>query len=302
MMMLVGVPPNTSAASQCSVHVIPEHPSAAWEEAIDRARASLASQPGDCGETVIEVAGDFATLKFTTRDGRRAVRLLRDPSELSAVLGALVVTLPAPTFTPAPAKGAAPTSQSVRAPVAEAHPAAAPINALLSGLVGARLAGPGPLVGPTAILGAGIGLPRWELGLITQWTPSYAILTDDTTRPARFAGISAGLAIGRRTSLNKNLTLVTGITLSAAAQHEGWHMADATTGKKLHEENDRGQALVGAYAGAVFPLIWKMRLRSSISADVDATHLGDTGQPASGVPRLPWWALTLAFGFETEIL
>jgi hypothetical protein len=301
--MAAGVPLRASAAPGCSLQAIPEHPSTTWEEAIAHARTTLASRSGDCGGIVVEVEGDFATLKFTTTDGRRAVRVLHDASELSPVLGALLVTLPAPPPVPAPPSEPVRQAQSLRAPVAERPPpAAAPVHALVSVLAGGRFAGPGPLLGPTVILGAGIGLPHWELGLTAQWTPAYAVLTDDATRPARLAGISAGLAVGRRTPLSEDLALVTGMTLSGAAQHEGWRTPDATTGKMLHDESDRGQALVGAYAAAVFPATARMRLRSSLLGDVDATHLGENEAPANGVPRLPWWALTLAFGVESEVL
>lgn len=302
LLMAALVPGRASASPGCALQVIPDRPSPAWEEAIDHARGALASQPGDCGKIVVEVTDDFATLAFTTTDGRRAVRVLHDPSELSPTLEALVVTLPPPpAATNAPAS---PASQPIRPHEAGAvSPAAATqLHALLSGQVGARFAGPGPLLGPTLALGAGLGLPHWEVGLMAQWTPVYGVLTDDPTRPARLAGISAGLAVGRRTRLGKAVTLVTGLSLSGAAQHEGWQTQDATTGKTLHQDSDRGQALVGAYAAAVFPPTARMRFRSSLSADVDATHIGENGPPASGVPPLPWWGLTLVVGVESEVL
>jgi hypothetical protein len=173
---------------------------------------------------------------------------------------------------------------------------------LVSALVGGRLAGPEPALGPSVLLNAGMGSPHWELGVTAQWTPVYALLGDDETKPTRMAGISVGLAVGRRTPVAKNVALVTGVTVSGAAQHEGWRTTDPRTGNTVHDEDDRGQALVGAYAGAVFPTNAKLRFRSSLSGDVDATHVGDNGAPASGVPPLPWWALTLALGIESEIL
>lgn len=299
---IVSSPAGAAAETGCPLRVIPEHPSAPWQAAVDRARADLSSRSGDCSEVEVEVESDFATLKFTTNDGRRAVRVLHDASELQPTLDALLVTLPAP------APRASPPSEPVRSErpsanrVAEGTSASAPVHALVSGLAGGRLAGPGPSLGPSALLGAGIDLSRWELGITAQWTPVYAVLTDDATQPTTLAGISVGLAVGRRTPIGRNVALVTGMTVSAAAQHEGWHTTDPKTENALHDEEDRGQAIVGAYAAAVFPTTAKVRFRSSLSGDVDATHIGENGAPASGVPPLPWWALTLALGVESEVL
>ena len=300
MAVAAAAPGRAWAAADCALRVIPEHPSAAWDEAIGRARVRLASQSGDCDEVAIEVEDDFATVTFTTADGRRTVRVLHDPSEVSPMLDALLVTLPGPApRPPTPALPPRAREPARETGTAEQTPSATQAHALLSALAGGRFAGPGPLLGPTLVLGASLGLPRWELGLVSQWTPIYAVLTDDEARPAHLAGISVGLAAGRRSPLGKNAALVTGMTLSAAAQHEGWHARDATTPKG---ESDRAQVLVGAYAATVTPTTARTRFRASLSGDVDATHLGDNGTPVNGVPRLPWWALSLAVGVESEVL
>jgi hypothetical protein len=271
---------------------------------VDRARGSLETGAGDCADVVLEVEGEVATLTFTTTDGRRAVRVLHDPAELAPILDALLVTLPE---RPAPSSGPqggriAPERPPLNPAKVGAPPPPTPIHALVSALVGGRLAGPGTFIAPTVNLGAGVGLSRWEFEVTAQWSPTYALLADDQSGPAGLASIGAGLAAGRRTPLGRDVALVTGVTLSAAAEHEGWHTADPATGNTLHQDTDRGQALVGAYAATVFPTSGRTRFRSSLAADVDATHLGDNGAPVRGVPALPWWGLTLALGVESEVL
>jgi hypothetical protein len=298
---VVTATPLTAAA--CPLRALPEHPGGAWEQATAKAREALASRSGDCAEVTVEVESDFATLAFTTTDGRRAVRVLHGPDELSPALDALLVTLPPDDTALAPSKNPPnPVVDSGRPPDAAPSPASNPVHAIVFGLGGGRVAGPTPLLGPSVLLGAALCLPRWELGIDAQWTPTYANLSDDPSRPAHLAGVAAGLAVGRRTPIGTDVALATGISLSAASQHEGWHQVAPTTGKTVHADSDRGQALVGVYAAAVFPRDAKTRVRSSLSGDVDATHLGDDGAPASGLPALPWWALTLAIGVEGEVL
>jgi hypothetical protein len=287
------------AAASCTLQVIPEHPDETWQAAIDGVRGALTAQPGDCAAVVLEIDAGYATLTFVTLDGRRAARVLHAADELSPTLAALRVTLPSPALAAASASEA-PRVAAPNAP--HTSPSAAPaVQLLVNALVGARFAGPGPVVGPSMLLGASLGLAHWEIGLLARWTPVYAILAPDT-RAARLADVSAGLAVGRQLSLGRHAALVTGMMLSAAAQHEGWRTPDPTTGKPVHNEQDRGQALVGAYAAAVFPTSSRTHFRASLLADVDATHVGENDPPANGLPRLPWWALTLAFGLESEVL
>ncbi len=303
--LCVGALPATAAAS-CALQVIPEHPDAAWATAVEDAHALLQAQSGDCAKAVIEIDAGLATLTFTTSDGRRAVRVLHDPNELSPTLDALRVTLPPPqVVTPTTSERRVDDQRAVQPHATQPAPSAATpvhvVHVLVHGLLGARFAGPGPALGPSVLLGASLGLARWEIGLLARWTPVYAVLADDA-RSARLADVSAGLAVGRQTPLGARVALMTGMMLSAASQHEGWHTPDAATGKTVHAEQDRGQALVGAYAAAVFPSDGHTRLRANLLADVDATHVGENDPPANGLPRLPWWALTLALGVESEVL
>jgi len=297
--------------ARCPLRTTPERLGSAWDDAVRLERAALEANPGDCGEVVLAVSGGTATLTFRTDDGRTTSRVLHDPSELQPLLEALLVTLPESTShdairpkEPAVAENAVPRAAgSVHGMAGRTPPKSEPsfIHALVVALAGVRLAGPGPLVAPSLDLGAGIELRDWELLAIARWTPVYAVLDHDDTRPAQLASVAAGLAIGRRAPLGRRGELAVGLTLSAASEHEGWHAVSAS-GARVDEDEDRGQALIGTYAAVIVPVTAKTRFRSLVAADVDATHAGESGIPASGVPALPWWALTLALGVESEVL
>jgi hypothetical protein len=294
---MLATTPFAAEAAACPLRTSPESLNEAWQAAVDSARAELEAHPGDCAEVRLRIDPGGSTLTYTARDGRKAVRILGDATELSPTLEALAL-LPEPTPPKSPPGGPPSPERPSSAPTSREAGA----HGVLSALLGGRLAGPSLLVAPVVDLGAALALGRWELGLRSAWSPTYRSLDrDDGTRPARLASVGVGIEAGRRTPLSKALTLLTGVGLSAAAEHEGWHVRDAN-GARVEQETDRAQALVGVYAGVLLPAQSSTRFRAVLACDVDATHLGNAAVTTSGVPALPWWGLTLAFGVESEVL
>ena len=286
------------ARNTCPLSVRGDRPDNAWEAAIDQARSKLEESQGDCESVELSVAGPAAELTVTTLDGRRAVRALRDPKELDSTLAALLVPLPkvearsAPSSNPRPAHPA----EAVR----EARPSRE-VELMLNGVAGARIAGKGPLLTPVVGVGAALSLSGWDIGVAGTWCPSYVSLIDDVTLPGRLTSIAAGMSVGRRVPVGESVAFLGGGSLAAAFEHEEWSAPDAS-GASIDREAERGQMLVGAYAGAAFPTDWKTHFISTISGDFDALHAGSSGTQAQGAPDLPVWGITLALGVESGVL
>lgn len=285
-----------AAAPSCVLRTEPADLDPVWMEAVARARSMLTLNKGDCRDVLLQLEPTGVRVTYTTRSGRRAVRLLTAPDELVPVLQALEVTLPpteqraldTPSPPPAPRKTVPP-------------PPAEPIHLNLNALAGARLAGPGPLLAPTVGAGAALTFAHWELGVGAQWEVTYFNVSDPDQHAPHLTSLSTGISVGRRNSISPQLSLVTGATLSAAILHQEWWAAPNSEGE-TEREQERAQARLGAYAGPTFPADSTTRFRAVVAADVDATHLGSTRQRAGGPPALPWWGVSLAVGMESEAL
>jgi hypothetical protein len=278
------------AKKTCPLAVRLDRPDPAWETAVNRARSQLETAQGDCDSVELSVEGRAAALTFTTSDGRHAVRTLHDPKELESTLAALLVPLPLVEPSPAPPAHGVP-----------AAPPPPPPALMLSGVAGARIAGPGPLLTPVVGIGAALSLSGWDVGVAGTWCPSYVSLIDDVTLPGRLTSIAAGVVVGRRLPIEKSVALLVGANLAAAFEHEEWRVVDES-GRTVDREAERGQMLVGAYAGAAFPTEWKTRFRSTVSGDIDALHAGSAATTVDGAPSLPVWGVTVALGVEGEVL
>ncbi len=295
------VVPAAADAGKCQLVVRAAELGPDWKRAVADARRSAAENGGDCAGALIEVDGEEARLEFTMADGRRAVRVLHGPDELVPTLEALMTPLPSLARHEAP-----PPKVASNPPPSDGGPPKSPPptgHLDVMALVGGRVAGPVTLVAPTLDVGASLVLEKWEIGVIANWDPIYVDLDgDDDLHPYRFSSIAAGIEAGRRIRLRSGLSLLAGVKLRAAILHEAWHEDDASSGQRVEHETERGQALVGAYAGALLPVTPSLRLRTTLTGDLDATHLGQNGAPIAGIPPLPWWGVTLAFGIESELL
>ncbi len=289
MPVVLAQPARTDRA--CDIVVDPSTPASPWRDAVERARVELAKNGEACRTAHLTIDGDGATLEFMTRDGRLAVRPVRQPDELVPTLDALLVPLPAPAPTPTIAE-TSPTESDK--PTGQTPPDNPSASLLLSALAGGRVSAPDGYLSFNLALGASLILKHWELGIVAQANPAYRHLDDDDLPNARLSDIGAGIIAGRRIPLG-DVTVIAGGSLSASILHEKWSPA---IGDPAEQEAERGQALVGVFASASFPAHWSTRFRTTLSGDVDATHLGGA-IPTPGDPVLPWCGFTLAMGVES---
>jgi hypothetical protein len=290
------------AEGSCTLLVRLDRPEPAWEAAATELRPRLDESSGDCRTVEIIVRDDTARVVFTTMDGRKAARTIREPRDLAPTVSALLVELPGGVAKPPPAPLLEP-AKAASSPPAEARPNARANSphVLLNGAAGARFAGPSPLVTATIDAGATLSLSGWDLGVLGTWCPGYVSLSDDVTRPATLSSLGAGVIVGRRGRVGRSLSLLGGVSLAAAFEHENWDVVDGS-GRTTERESERGQMLVGAYGGVAFPAQWTTHFVSTLGVDLDATHAGHAATTIEGAPELPWWGLSLALGVESEVL
>ena len=285
----------------CTLIVHTSRPSPGWQAAADELRPALEDKSGDCASVELIVEENGAHVVFTTKDGRKAVRLLHEPRDLEPTVSALLVELPQEESA-AKAPAAPPPVEPSRNAVAPAPVSSQRVHLILNAEGGARLAGPGPLIGGTVGLGATMSVSGWDVGVGAIWCPSYGLIGDsDDFRPATISSLGAGVLVGRREHVGRSMMLLAGANLSAAFEHESWKVTNGD-GASLGHETERGQMLVGLYGGVVFPAKWKTRIRSTLGVDLDATHAGRTATTVEGAPELPWWGVSLAVGVESEAL
>jgi len=289
------------AAARCALVVHLERADPAWEAAAAELRPKLDAVSGDCESVELTVREGAARIVFTTLDGRNAVRTIREPRDLEPAVSALLVELPAGDAARAVPAATPPRKETGPNAAPRSNPPPMPPHMLLNGAAGVRFAGPSPLVTATISAGAGLSLSGWDLGVVGTWCPSYVSLSDDAMRPATLSSLGAGVIVGRRSRVSRSVSLLGGMSLAAAFEHENWDDVD-TNGHGVERESERGQMLVGAYGGLAFPTQWKTHFVSTINADLDATHAGHTATTVEGAPELPWWGLSLAVGVESEAL
>lgn len=290
------------AEGRCTLLVRLERPEPAWEAAAAELRPKLDESAGDCRSVEVVVHENTARVVFTTTDGRTAARTIHEPRDLAPTVSALLVELPGGVEKAPPARALEPAkaTPSTRFEGSSNAPAKSP-HVLLNGAAGIRFAGPSPLLTATIDAGATLSLSGWDVGVVGTWCPSYVSLSDDVTRPARLSSLGAGVIVGRRARVGRSLSLLGGVSLAAAFEHENWDVVDGS-GRTAEHESERGQMLVGAYGGVAFPARWKTHFVSTLGVDLDATHAGHAATTIEGAPELPWWGVSLAVGVESEVL
>lgn len=287
------------AQGGCTLVLRLERPEPAWEAAAAELRPKLALDESDCQSVEVVVHEGAARVVFTTRDGRTAVRSIHEASELSPTVSALLVELPPRVENPPPPPPVLLTNREPH-PARQSNPPAKSPHVLLNGAAGARVAGPSPLATATLGVGASLSLSGWDLGVAGTWCPSYVSLSDDPMRPATLSSLGAGVLVGRRGHVSRTVSLLGGVSLAAAFEHEHWDVVDGD-GRTLEHETERGQMLVGAYGGVAFPSQWKTHFLSTLNVDLDATHAGTAATTVEGAPSLPWWGVSIAVGVESEV-
>lgn len=279
-------PATARAARTCTVRLTPAG-EPGWQAAADHLQAVLSTPGahGDCGTVDIDVQDNGATLVFTTRDGRRAVRRLAAPSELEPTVEMLSVTGPAP---PPEKRVVIERDRYVAVPHAPVAPEKRP-RIVYGASAGVRV-GAETLLSPVLRAFGSIALGPWELGILSQWDVRYNQLVDAAPGVQSAWALAGGVTAARRQPLSDTVSLRAGADLMMAALDEE---------SSEHSVNEgRAEARVGAFVGAVLPRRAASRWRATLGADFCPTHIGKSPTNLDGVPLLPWWAFTLTVGVE----
>jgi hypothetical protein len=281
-------------AQSCSVAVSGAS-TAAWHQAASGLQ--LSGSAGDCASIHLELLATGARLTFTTRDGRRAERLLSDPAELEATIAALAVTdlRSEPTAEPSrqsdsqlpkPAPAAASPRRSVAEsePSSEASPDSQPTYSLQAGSRG----GADRLISVVLNGSASLVLQRWELGVGAAIDFQY-FTVGSSPGEAPGSAVVAGVTIGRREQIDNTAVLVGSRLMIAALNDE----REVDTG-----ERGGAEIRTGAYLGLVFPRRSPARFRTELGAELVPHDLGGRVSRSSEGPVTPWWAVSLLAGVE----
>jgi hypothetical protein len=250
----------------------------------------------DCETIRVEVNGESARVTFVTRDGRRAERVVHDPSELAPTLEALRVTGPrepaeapaekalAPAVRPATVPIEADRAPAVRDEVGRADRDQSAIFALTGGTRG----GADSLVTPLFTGSASLSLDRWELGVMGAFEAQYFDVAADPRR-APGSAVAAGVLAGRRQPIGPT-TVFLGTRLVLAALNDE---SEVDSGRR-----GRAEMRVGSYLGVALPSAAKTRFRAEVAADLVPEDIGGKAEDSLEATITPWWAMSLSLGLE----
>jgi hypothetical protein len=286
-------------AESCSVAVngistVSSVSAAAWQQAAGSLQ--LSERAGDCASIHLELLATGARLTFSTRDGRRAERMLSDPAELEATIAALGVTdLRTEAAADPTRQGDSPRPKptpvaSSRRRVAEAEPSQEPSpggQATYALQAGSR-GGADSLISVVLNGSASLVLQRWELGVGASIDFQY-IDMGASPREAPGSAVVAGVTIGRREQIDNTAVLVGSRLMIAALNDE----REVDTG-----ERGGAEVRTGAYFGLVFPRRASARFRAELGAELVPHDLGGQVSSSSEGPVTPWWAVSLLAGVE----
>ena len=294
----------------CPVRVVPQASDGAWLGAAMSAQARLradlrpgeVAQGGDCREVIVHVANDGAVVEFSTMDGRRAIRHIDDPDELWPTIEALSITVPSALEDPPPATKLV---TSAAPPASPAHDAPSEAvgrprsereaGVVLGVLLGGRAGWPGSYASPTVGGFAAMVVERWEIGIAAEWESHYVRNEGRVPQGFEMSGYAAGVTLGRREPLGRDLTLLFGARLGGAiVDEEG--IENGSVG------GSQGEARAGVHVGLLFPTTSAFRFRSVLAGDGVPSRFGHSATIDTGLPSLPRWMLSLAVGLETEAL
>jgi hypothetical protein len=298
----------TAAESDCTVTLEPGDVSSEWRNAARVAQEHLrGGGTGDCRALTIAVAGDHASILFTTGDGRRTLRSIETPSDLAPLVDALVVTWPREDAARARVAPAPPAAPEPPAPTEEDH-ASAPtsggsIRLAFRGGAGTRISSPGAFASPSFGVGAGFVVGAWEVSTFGVLDPLHALLASPRPTGFTMSRYAVGVAVGRRLIVGA-AAIAVGLSTSVAVTQEAGPDSGNNSGAQLGDAQAGGastaEPLAATYVGFVYPRGSSIRLRPELSAEIVASRIGRTLTIDPALPPLPWWngAATLAIEWE----
>lgn len=282
-----------------------------WRLAVDAAAHGLDGvDTGDCAEIRITPEASGAMVTFTTHDGRIAQRHIRRPNELRPLFDALTVTVP-PAAAPEPEPGPTPllaiteSSPDATVPVEEPMPelvlsaptggddrstSPAPGRPALLLFVGggARTDGRSEVT-PQGQLGVGVGLGKWELGVIGRIEAEHDL---GTKQNGEASSMGVGARLARRERIGP-IVLVTGVAMSAQ-----WASVEAHPSRTQHAEVDFLEPRAGAFVGFVGPRVGRFRLRGEVLGELALSQRTGTAE----LPVTSGLGIGAMFGVETSFL
>ena len=268
-----------------------------WMDAIERACADLATVPSTDPSARVRISplDGAVAVEVTLSDGRFASRRVASPAALAATMQALIVVPPQRSRAPgvagdsspaAPPNAPWPRAEDLE-PVRSPHVPAAPELGveLGSGLAG-RVAGRGYASLAFDAL-AEIRVGSWLFGTVFRWdflgqkdAPLVTVFEFET--------VSAGLLIGRRTSLGFG-SLDVGVAPRLAVET---HTYENLKGETSLSATD---VRLGAFARAAFGSS-ALRAFVALDAELSPSRLRRSVQLDPLLPALPSWTAGLGAG------
>ena len=295
-------PFSAQAESACPFRVSSSVVAEEWLKAVRDVENRLqgVSGGGDCAHIELGLRGRGVEIVLVTRNGQRASRELAEPFELDATVQALLMSADAlpPRAVVADSQSDVPIIPEVplapkadRAVASESPAPSLNRRIVLGGTAGARVGD--RLLSPVWTILGSLDSGPWELGVRAQWESGYSSPSGVQTTGWSASGLAAGISIGQRRAVSRQLDLRAGVLLAGAVLHQETH----------HEHPEhwllRTDVRLGGDVGAVWPTRGPVRLRLDLGFDVVA----DSGQPRSAspeLPSLPSWAATVSLGAETN--
>jgi hypothetical protein len=278
----------------CAVELVPLGAGPEWNAAVKALESILrASRPNDADCHMVVVDARTGQVTVTTRDGRRATRVVPRPSDLEAVVGALVVTVPHPPQPPPP-----PPPAPLEA--AAAPPPAAPGFLALAVMAGGDAAPPG--LSPELCASISLIDDRLEAGLSAAWVLGYrgtdgrnlgrglSAIKSGVSLGARWTGSGAETAAGGRLSV----TVFRWDAVEQMAMDQQGMMFAASAGSKA-------DVRVGFFIASAWPARARFRLRAELGAEASVKRLAGSTALSVHVPSLPWWGGALVLGVESRL-
>jgi hypothetical protein len=301
---------------ECQVVLQPEDADPAWQQAVRDLRAQLSTRASgdvDCGAIEVRAGGRETSIRFTTRDGRRAERPVPAPGGLLAIVEALATTLPeTPSQPDAPEESSAAPPKTVH----DQPPQLGVLEPASTEATRARFligASGGMRVGSAASttfgllsfgIGVGVNVGHWEVGVLGEYDPTQVSLPGSPPGLSMSA-FAVGLRAGRRDRVGP-LDTAYGLSTAIVLTNETIDGASSGAGAAAGMNQQGGQASlseiseprVGIFAGVVVPRHAKLRLRPELGFDVIATRIGISKGPND--VAAPWWTTSATVGVEWE--
>jgi hypothetical protein len=298
--LLIATP--AQAEPSCEIRVRPD--ARAWRAAVkDVDEVVRRAQGADCQEILVEPDEHGATVRLTTHDQRTAIRRVARPTELFALVEALLVrvdeapvreaaVVPARAEPPAieepglaPAPQVAPAERDVAAPKTNE-----PTGELIALTAGAATGEGG--VGTIGMAQVGFLRENWELALAASIAPEH-----DTDRShVRASAYGGGALVARRFAVGPAVFFVGGdIGLYSASLEEGRR---AVAGSAPVEDTIL-EPRTGLTLGCIAPMTARFRFRGQIDGQVG---IFEHTRSAPELPSFSHVTLALTVGAETTFL